>query len=652
MKKYPSQFCSSLLFVIAILFTQNSFAQDSSKVDSAKIPVENVAVSTKFLTEDSVLLKYNPLTKIDTTLDNLHRFRATQYPDKHYLSLGNIAAPATQLVYSPFVNVGYQYGVNVLDVYRLKASDVRYFETTTPYTQLKYVQGDGQLQYLDAYHNQSYNDQIAFGVEYHSRRSEGFYMDENNKQTSVALNFRYKSFSKKYQLMLNGIWNTFNISESGGIENINLFDVFDESQRRTASNFLNNKSAEQYWRDASLNLRQMYFFGKSEQIEVEDSQFVEQIQPRFYATHKLSYTRLKQNFISDSSNFYPTNPDDYTTVFGSVNWSELNNEIGIGWYLSKDVQEAKKEQVFYTGIRFQNVSVKQWDIASITENPSNGISNNKTANNAILFGKLSKMLTPYTHLKASLNYVLVGAQFSDYLLQGNLSQKLINGLYINPFLRAQARDAFYNEGIAIVPVAKFENTNFSKVFSNELGAVLKWKQRTSLSLSAIRTDKFIFFDSLLIPQQAADGINYIKVELAKNFVLGKFNLNHNIVWQTVNNSPLRLPNWYVHLNYYFETDIFKGAGQIRLGAELFYISKAKLNAYMPGLMQFYVQDEKETANYAWADVYFSARVKRWNGFLKLEHVNQGLFGFEYELLPNYALYPRVLRMGVAWRFYD
>jgi hypothetical protein len=73
---------------------------------------------------------------------------------------------------------------------------------------------------------------------------------------------------------------------------------------------------------------------------------------------------------------------------------------------------------------------------------------------------------------------------------------------------------------------------------------------------------------------------------------------------------------------------------------------------MPGLGAFYVQNEKQTGGYPWLDVYLSANIKKWNGFVKYSHVSEGLLGYDYQMLPNYPIAPRALRMGVAWRFYN
>jgi hypothetical protein len=45
-------------------------------------------------------------------------------------------------------------------------------------------------------------------------------------------------------------------------------------------------------------------------------------------------------------------------------------------------------------------------------------------------------------------------------------------------------------------------------------------------------------------------------------------------------------------------------------------------------------------------------VKRTRFFIMFDHINSGLMGYDYYLIPGYPLNVRMLRYGIAWTFYD
>jgi hypothetical protein len=63
-----------------------------------------------------------------------------------------------------------------------------------------------------------------------------------------------------------------------------------------------------------------------------------------------------------------------------------------------------------------------------------------------------------------------------------------------------------------------------------------------------------------------------------------------------------------------------------------------------------------TGGYPAADVYFSGAIKQVHFFVKMEHVNQGLFpapgSVPYWSAASYALEPRRMRLGLRWAFYN
>ncbi|MCB0738941.1 MAG: hypothetical protein KDC92_15640, partial [Bacteroidetes bacterium] len=663
LKQNPVIIKNLALIVLLACLGVNSNGQMLGNKDSAKTTAPKKRfIETSYLLEDSILLKPNQFTQIDTTLPDLTLTSNLQKPGVDFQQLHHVTSAALPLSFNPFAEPGIQLGFNHLNPYWLQSKDLKYYNTYTPYTQLRYYQGgvDERLLALDAEHSQNFGERFNFSAWHRSRKTNGLYLNEGGQSTRLGVNARYYSVDHRYQLLLNAVWNNFTLNDNGGLANISEFnDAQTTVERLTTDTWLDEATST--YKNMELSARQLYYIGKNNDVLMPDSSTVNRIIPRTYFTHKITYLRKNHQFTGAESSFYPRNVDSFDEVMEILRWREFRNEIGWGLFLypKRELESTKRltkrqysEQVFYGGIDVRNISVQQWGLSRLTNFPPDSLALQTNYFNVHLFGKLRKNITPYTHFSGDVNYVTVGSNFSDYFLHLKMKQTLFKGLNIIPELKAQARTAqhfeqYYNGAFGI-----WEN-DFKKAFNNELAASLVFKENHSVRVAAVRADNYLYFDENALPSQAEDGINFIQAEVKSNFHLGKFYFNNRVVWQQINQTTsVTMPEWIIDLNYYFQSDLFKKALLLRVGFDFRYFSAYTPFAFMPGINQFYAKTERSTGGYPMFDAYISARVKHWNGFVKFEHVSEGLFGYSYELLPNYMAYPRMLRWGVAWRFYN
>jgi len=81
-------------------------------------------------------------------------------------------------------------------------------------------------------------------------------------------------------------------------------------------------------------------------------------------------------------------------------------------------------------------------------------------------------------------------------------------------------------------------------------------------------------------------------------------------------------------------------------------TKYYADGYMPATSQFYIQNEKQTGNYPYIDLFLNIKIKRANIFVKLQHATAGLLDKTYYSIPHYPLQGRAIKFGVCWKFYD
>jgi len=71
---------------------------------------------------------------------------------------------------------------------------------------------------------------------------------------------------------------------------------------------------------------------------------------------------------------------------------------------------------------------------------------------------------------------------------------------------------------------------------------------------------------------------------------------------------------------------------------------------MPALRQFYLQNEKKTGNYIYADFFINCKIQRVRFFVKYQHFNAGLMGYNYYMIPHYPMQDAAFKFGMSWIF--
>jgi hypothetical protein len=103
---------------------------------------------------------------------------------------------------------------------------------------------------------------------------------------------------------------------------------------------------------------------------------------------------------------------------------------------------------------------------------------------------------------------------------------------------------------------------------------------------------------------------------------------------------------------YYRNYVFKKALLLDIGLDVFYNTAYKAPNYMPATGQFYIQQTTSVGNYPYIDLFIDAQIKKARIFLKIEHVNSGLFGQTYLQYPNHPMNDRAFKLGINWRFFN
>ena len=94
---------------------------------------------------------------------------------------------------------------------------------------------------------------------------------------------------------------------------------------------------------------------------------------------------------------------------------------------------------------------------------------------------------------------------------------------------------------------------------------------------------------------------------------------------------------------------------LQIGVDCDYYTRYWGYGYQPATMSFHVQNPEKAisaGNFAYANLYATAKLYKVRFYVMWSHFNQGLFGSDYFSMPHYPVDPRRLMFGLSVDFAD
>jgi hypothetical protein len=150
--------------------------------------------------EDSITISYRYLDsagtyKLDSSIgDFTRRFPV---PATH-IYLGNLGNASRSLLFSPNFSAGFDPGFHALDIYKWKLENVRFFNTTRPYSAITYQLGSRVEQMIELMHTQNIKPNWNFLFQYRLINSPGFFKNQKTNHNNYLLSSLFQSKNKRY----------------------------------------------------------------------------------------------------------------------------------------------------------------------------------------------------------------------------------------------------------------------------------------------------------------------------------------------------------------------------------------------------------------------------------------------------------------------
>jgi hypothetical protein len=198
---------------------------------------------------------------------------------------------------------------------------------------------------------------------------------------------------------------------------------------------------------------------------------------------------------------------------------------------------------------------------------------------------------------------------------------------------------------------KWENTfGQQTIFS---GKAMYERQNLKAGFNYYNLTDWVYFGSDALPVSESGSFSVSQAWGQTNLNLGNFGFEAFAAWQKVSKADvLHLPEIAGRVTGSYSVSLFKRALHLRTGLSVLYNSAFYADAYMPALRSYYLQNSVKTGDYPYVDGFVNIRVKRARIFLMVKHLNGGLNGYDYIMVPGYPMPDMGLRFGISWMFYD
>ena len=534
------------------------------------------------------------------------------------------------------------YFARSFDAYLLTPSQIKYFNTTTPFSLLDYSQSENRMTHNETRFNvflsQNVNKKLNFEFIYNQTKSQGQYLNQANKFHNIGLISSYTS--NNFLSHSNIIFNRLEGQENGGIEadqplnGPNKTDDF-AVQMDDATNKLQNNT---------LFTVNEYRLGKTIEADTAENK-PEVFIPRVGFIHELEFSGNKRKFTkTDPKSFFKNIYNNDTLTHDSTKYSRLTNIFQIKFYEAPDRKYTFGKRVYIGNdqlwYRFSSSNGNYYPKKQSNTFIGGGIFRNEgrfwqwEANGRIY---LTGYRTGQTELNGYINKPLkIGRDTTSLRFEGSL--KTLVPEYYDQF--------FYSNHF------QWQN-NFSNI--NEMtirSSIHSQEFRTTLGANYSLIGNYIYNNAQAMPTQAGSELLIVSAYLNKDIERDHWAIRTQVLVQKANNESLiHLPFFSGFISVNYRTIISK-VMHFQIGADTRYNSNFYADAYDPATARFYLQNTKLIGKYPYIDLHANLKLKRTRVFFILMNAVSGMVGNNYFLAPDYPYSRRTFRLGVAWSFYD
>jgi len=639
------------IFFITLLFTSSATVLNAQQLNEAvNTGEDNEETKTKDArSPDSVFVSYFSLNEqgsytrysVSKPLNQFQEYDVAKQNNQFYATLGNQCTASYPLLYSLKYSPEFRFRSDVFEPYKLKDDSIKFYISNSPFTHLRYHFGTAKEQKLEINFGERIGTGLYLGLNARFANAPGIYLRQRTFSAGATFYAAFLYPTQRYGAILTYRTDRLANYENGGITDVAKFTSNSETNRKVYKTYLDNAIN----REKNIGFVLQQYFNILKPTVVRKIDTTTTLVPRKFdagrIVYTLRYSRSGSAYQDNNppSGYYPDYFYDTVPVFDSVLLTHIEN----CFVYSNEVPDTlgKSFPLQYSfGVRLQTDRLHR-DTTMLD-----------VFRQTVPFGMLKGIIKRKTFFKASAFLVLGGYKGGDHSMDGSFYQ----------FFGKQNHKAYLNVSKGAIHPDYYLNNYYTDYFSwtnafgaqnylkGEFGVILKG---FDLNASYTRLTNYVYLNKNVLPQQYPDGLNVIAGHVSKEFRIKHWITTVYAAGQKITpDSVLQLPELIGKLTLCYDAVLFQNALHAQLGVSGTYHSQWFQDAYMPALRSFYRQNNYVSGNYPYLDAFLNLNIKRARIFLKYEHFNAGLMGYDYLVVPDYPQADAAIKFGISWLFFD
>jgi hypothetical protein len=576
------------------------------------------------------------LTQIDTLITNSQKYDPVLWPGNYFATLGNTGLASTSMLFQPSFESGFDFGnTSSFRKYMFTIDSLKYYWVGKPFTQLKYVMGTKKEQNLFVDASQNVSKWLNIGLTFRYTNGPGYYSNQESDDKNFAFKTRFQTKNYRYVFLASYLHNKIKAEENGGIKYDSIFEKNIEPNRNNFT--VNLNSAKTLLKENTYYLKQYFFLSKRHRFRIDenDSTFSRRKISAGNISLSSQYSRFAHVYtqdLSDKNGFYQFTYDSLNATYDSTFYSRFENQLS--W---SNADNAKSQLLTF------NFGLKHLYAELLIDSVESYISQ------LIPSGEVKFTVSDILKVHFTGDFTTGNAYAGDIHLMGSL------------FLHTPFGDLSYKLTSALQEPDRFLGYYHSNHFrwANSLRKEsylinnIEYKIRNlHAGVRLFSIGSFVYLDHEAKPAQLDENLHVFLAFLRKLINIGNWSFDLRGVYQNSSGSSLRIPEIAGDISVYYTKDLFKKAAILQPGLDVMYNTAYFGYVYMPATKSFYLQDDKETGNYFYGDVFLNLQIKRARLFLKYVNLGYLFKQFSYFTVPSYPMPDGGFRFGVNWMFYD
>ena len=556
------------------------------------------------------------------------------------------------------------------DAYTARLENVPFYNGKSALTNMTYLES-GQKRYREEHfelvHSQNINPSTSANVSYKARSTMGRYDWQRTKNHALSVGVAHTG--KRYSIHAAYMNNMVDTRENGGVVGEwaiadTVFEMPSGVPMRLASSEAHNK-----YRNNAVFVKQAIAIPLERVTEYDFS--IADLSA-IYVGHQFEYNSWSKVY-TDKRGTYSNERGNYNKETGE--WeSEDNLSYYDDWFISPETTRDSISERLISNKLF--VQVQPWDRYGAISTIDGGVGydihtysylrlqdyvrgdmTRDKRSSWYIYGAASGMIKRYADWRADAKYHPSGYRGGDLSAGGEITLRAFireHPLILTGRFRYELRSpGYWHENLFSNHYAWFNSfdkeseTRFEVNFSVpdialEVGA---WQ--------GVMTNMIYYGNDSRVAQNPGT-VSLTSLYARKDFRFAGFHLDHRALVQISSDEHvLPVPTFSAYLSYYYEFWVVRDVLRVQVGLDGRFNTAYYAPGYNPALSAFYNQREVKIGNYPYLDAFVSAKWKRMRILLKLQHLNQNLFGNgEYFQVARYPLNPRMFKFGISWSFYD